>query len=101
MYSHGGHAIPCGGEHTTPSVRNKCAQRSQPNGAGPRTQAACGKSPNAKGRQSMLYTLAIVLAVLWVLGLVTSNTMGGVIHVLLIIAIVVVLLRVIGGRKVL
>jgi hypothetical protein len=50
---------------------------------------------------SMLYTLAIVLAVLWVLGLVTSNTMGGVIHVLLIIAIVVVLLRVIGGRKVL
>jgi len=49
----------------------------------------------------MLYTLAIVLAVLWVLGLVTSNTMGGVIHVLLIIAIVVVLLRVIGGRKVL
>lgn len=49
----------------------------------------------------MLYTLAIVLTVLWVLGLVTSNTMGGVIHVLLIIAIVVVLLRVIGGRKVL
>lgn len=49
----------------------------------------------------MLYTLAIVLAVLWVLGLVTSNTMGGVIHVLLIIAIIVVLLRVIGGRKVL
>lgn len=49
----------------------------------------------------MLYTLAIVLAVLWVLGLVTSNTMGGVIHVLLIIAVVVVLLRVIGGRKVL
>lgn len=50
---------------------------------------------------AMLYTLAIVLAVLWVLGLVTSNTMGGVIHVLLIIAVVVVLLRVIGGRKVL
>jgi hypothetical protein len=49
----------------------------------------------------MLYTIAIVLAVLWVLGLVTSNTMGGVIHVLLIFAVIAVLLRVIGGRRVL
>ncbi len=47
----------------------------------------------------MLETIVIVLLVLWVLGLVTSNTMGGVIHVLLVVAIVMVLLRVIGGRR--
>ena len=48
----------------------------------------------------MLYTLAVVLVVLWLLGLVTSYTMGGFIHVLLVIAIVVVLVRVISGRSV-
>lgn len=47
----------------------------------------------------MLYTIAVVLLVLWLLGLVTSYTIGGFIHVLLVIAIVVVLLRIIGGRK--
>lgn len=47
----------------------------------------------------MLYTLAVILLVLWLLGLVTSTTMGGFIHVLLVIAVVVVLLRVISGRK--
>lgn len=46
----------------------------------------------------MLYTIAIILIVLWLLGLVTSYTMGGFIHVLLVIAIVVVLLRIIRGR---
>jgi hypothetical protein len=46
----------------------------------------------------MLYTIALVLIILWLLGLVSSYTMGGFIHVLLVIAIVVVLLRVIGGR---
>lgn len=49
----------------------------------------------------MLYTIAVVLLVLWLLGLVTSYTMGGFIHVLLVIAVVVVLLRIISGRKVL
>jgi Family of unknown function (DUF5670) len=48
----------------------------------------------------MLYTIAVVLLFLWALGLVTSYTMGGFIHVLLVIAIVVVLLRVISGRAV-
>jgi hypothetical protein len=48
---------------------------------------------------AMLYTIAVVLLVLWLLGLVTSTTMGGFIHILLIIAIVVVLLRVISGRN--
>lgn len=49
----------------------------------------------------MLTTIAVVLIVLWLLGLVTSYTMGGFIHVLLVVAIVVVLVRVIQGRRVL
>ena len=48
----------------------------------------------------MLYTIAVVLLILWLLGLVTSTTMGGFIHVLIVIAVVVVLLRIISGRKV-
>lgn len=47
----------------------------------------------------MLYTIAVVLLILWLLGLVTSYTMGGFIHILLVIAIVVILLRVISGRS--
>ena len=47
----------------------------------------------------MLYTFAMVLIILWLLGLVTSYTIGGFIHILLVIAIVVILLRVISGRK--
>jgi hypothetical protein len=48
----------------------------------------------------MLWTLAVVLLALWVLGLVTSTTMGGLIHVLLVVAVVVVLIRVIQGRRI-
>lgn len=48
----------------------------------------------------MIYTLAAVLLVLWLLGLVTATTMGGLIHVLLVIAVVMVLMRVIAGRPV-
>ena len=47
----------------------------------------------------MLYTIAVVLILLWALGLVSSYTIGGFIHVLLVIAIVVILLRLIGGRN--
>lgn len=47
----------------------------------------------------MLYMIAVVLLLLWLLGLVTSTTMGGFIHILLVIAIVMVLLRVISGRN--
>lgn len=47
----------------------------------------------------MLSTVVIVLLILWVLGLVTSYTLGGLIHILLVIAIVVILLRVIQGRR--
>lgn len=44
----------------------------------------------------MLYTIAVVMIILWLLGIVTSYTMGGFIHILLVIAIVVILLRIIG-----
>jgi len=47
----------------------------------------------------MLETLAVILVVLWLVGLVSSYTMGGLIHILLVIAIVVILVRVIQGRK--
>jgi len=47
----------------------------------------------------MLYTIAVVLLVLWVLGLVTSSTMGGLIHILLVVAIVMVLVNFISGRR--
>ncbi len=47
----------------------------------------------------MLYIIAVVLLILWLLGLVSSYTMGGFIHVLLVIAVVVVLLRILSGRR--
>jgi len=47
----------------------------------------------------MLYTIAVVLIILWLLALVSSYTMGGFIHILLVIAIVVILIRVIGGQR--
>jgi hypothetical protein len=47
----------------------------------------------------MLYAIAIILILLWLLGLMSSATMGGFIHVLLVIAVVMVLVRVIAGRK--
>ena len=47
----------------------------------------------------MLYTIAIVLIILWALGLVTSFTMGGFIHILLVLAIVVILVNFISGRR--
>lgn len=49
----------------------------------------------------MLGTVAIILVVLWLLGIVTANTMGGFIHILIVIAVVVVLLRVIKGGRIL
>jgi hypothetical protein len=49
----------------------------------------------------MLYTLAVVLLILWLLGLVSSYTLGGFIHILLVVAVVMVLVRLIQGRRVL
>jgi len=46
----------------------------------------------------MLYTIAVILVILWLLGLVSSYTIGGFIHILLVVAIIVLLVRVISGR---
>lgn len=67
----------------------------------------CGTSPsvspfiNFNDPHPMLYTIALVLIVLWLLGLVTSYTIGGFIHILVVVAIIMVLLRFIQGRRVL
>ena len=68
-----------------------------------------GGSPNRAGatglrcvrdrRSKMLWTIAVILIVLWLLGLVSSYTMGGFIHILLVLAIVVILVNVIQGRR--
>jgi uncharacterized protein (DUF58 family) len=54
-----------------------------------------------EGRSNMLWTIFVVLLVLWLMGVVTSYTLGGSIHILLLVAIAAVLVRVIQGRKVL
>ncbi|MFA4987868.1 MAG: lmo0937 family membrane protein [Candidatus Brocadiia bacterium] len=48
----------------------------------------------------MLITIAVVVLALWLVGLITSNTMGGVLHILLVIAIIAILIRLIQGRRV-
>jgi hypothetical protein len=48
----------------------------------------------------LLWTIAVILAVLWLLGMVSSYTLGGFLHILLVLAVVVVLIRVIQGRRV-
>jgi hypothetical protein len=53
-----------------------------------------------RARSNMLWTICVVLVVLWLLGIVTSYTMGGLIHVLLVIALIVVLVRLVQGRRV-
>jgi predicted membrane-bound spermidine synthase len=57
------------------------------------------RAQNFNWRHTMLMTLAIILIVLWLLGMVTAYTMGGLIHVLLVVAIIVILVRVIQGRN--
>lgn len=49
----------------------------------------------------MLYLIAVILIILWLLGLITSSSMGGFIHILLVIAVVMILIRLIQGRKIL
>lgn len=63
-------------------------------------RSAAGVAPNGPYRYQMLETAAVVLLVLWVLGMVSSNTIGGLIHVLLVVAVVVVLLRIIQRKKI-
>jgi hypothetical protein len=54
---------------------------------------------SGKRRRKMLETIAVVLIILWLLGFVSSYTMGGFIHILLVLAIVVILIRVVQGRR--
>jgi len=61
---------------------------------------ASGFVPFVPRRRTMLGTIAVILIVLWLLGLVSSYTLGGFIHILLVFAIVVILIRVIQGRRV-
>lgn len=56
--------------------------------------------PSISGEFDMLETIAIILVVLWALGMVSSYTMGGFVHILLVFAIVVILIRVIQGRRI-
>jgi hypothetical protein len=60
----------------------------------------CGSPSHDKRRSKMLETIAVVLIVLWLLGFVSSYTMGGFIHILLVLAVVVILIRLIQGRRV-
>ena len=62
----------------------------------PRFAIHCGK-----GGIRMLWTIFVILLILWLLGLVSGYTMGGVIHILLVIAIIVLVVRLIQGRRVL
>jgi hypothetical protein len=58
-----------------------------------------GRKCRAQGENFMLYTIAVILVILWLLGMVTSYTVGGLIHILLALAIISVLIRVIQGRN--
>jgi hypothetical protein len=66
--------------------------------AGAKAPARRGSKANGKERY-MLYTIAAVLLILWLLGLVSGYAIGGLIHILLVVAVVMVLLRVIQGRR--
>lgn len=57
------------------------------------------ENPNNEKVHSMLYTIAVVLIVLWLLGLVTSYTMGGFVHILLVVALIMIVVNVLSGRR--
>jgi hypothetical protein len=68
----------------------------------PAAAGGCGNAPPAKASRKeniMLYTIAVVLIILWLLGLVTSSSIGGLIHILLVVAIIMILVNFISGRK--
>jgi hypothetical protein len=71
----------------------------------PRVQAVCCESSDscqsrtARKRCTMLWTIFVILLVLWLLGVVSSYTLGGFIHILLVIALVVLLIQLISGRR--
>jgi hypothetical protein len=65
------------------------------------TTSAIRRETNQTEVHFMLYTIAVVLIILWLLGLVTSYTLGGFLHLLLVVAVVMVLFNLISGRRVL
>jgi hypothetical protein len=58
-----------------------------------------GRDSRSLRRSKMLWTIAVVLIILWLLGLVSSYTLGGFIHILLVLAVVVILINIIQGRR--
>jgi hypothetical protein len=64
-----------------------------------RAASANNRVTRTKKRYSMLYTIAVVLLILWVLGLVSSYTLGGFIHILVVVAVVMILINLISGRR--
>jgi uncharacterized protein (DUF58 family) len=66
--------------------------------AGARAPAGSGSNTNGKER-NMLFTIAVVLIILWLLGLVTSYTLGGLIHLFLVVALVMIVLNFFANRK--
>jgi len=58
-----------------------------------------GKEACVKGGHEMLWTIFVILLVLWLLGMISSYTIGGFIHILLVVALVVLLINLIGGRR--
>jgi predicted ferric reductase len=70
----------------------------QPAQAGSDADPTTG-NPNNEEVHPMLYTIAVVLVILWLLGLVTSYTLGGFVHILLVVALVMVVFNVISGRR--
>jgi hypothetical protein len=75
---------------------NKAAPGAKP--AGARKNSAYGLMMEITKENVMLYTIAVLLILLWAVGLLSAYTMGGLIHALLVIAVVVILLRLISGR---
>jgi hypothetical protein len=59
-----------------------------------------GSTTPRDGRATMLWTILVILLVLWVLGLATSYTLGGFIHVLLVVAVIILVVRLLSGRRV-
>lgn len=68
-------------------------------GSGPTDPAKAQLAEKEEDSMDLLWTVAVILLVMWLLGLVTSYTLGGFIHILLVLAIVVVLIRLIQGRR--
>ena len=74
-------------------------RRVEPDGSILETRQTC-RQPVAINHEDiiMLYTIAVILIILWLLGLVTSYTVGGFIHILLVVAVIMILVRLISGR---